>query len=174
MFDNFRFPKFTMMWRMTVGYLFAAVAFVLCGLIEAYVLERCVIDSTLPQTDPYFQKCALQSIDNTIWIIPYFFVTCAEVLVSISGLNFMYQEVGARTKSSASALWLVTVSIGSLIARTMYLRLNPGIEVTAENVVTYVWFYYYCAAVLVLASFCQMIIARWYTPKKDREDSKLA
>lgn len=155
-----------------MGYLFAAAAFVICGLIESYVLERCSIDTSLPQTDPYFRKCAFKSIDNTIWVIPYFFVTCAEVLVSISGLNFVYEEVGKRTKSSASALWLVTVSVGSVIARTMYLNLNPGIKVTDINKLTFVGFYNWCAGVLVFASFWQMAIARWYIPKKDRDESK--
>ncbi len=172
--NRVRFPKFTLKWRLVVGYAFAAIAFGICGLIEAYVLERCSIDKSLKTDDYYFQKCAYPALDNTIWIIPYFFLTCGEVLVSISGLNLVYEEVGKRTKSSSTALWLLTSSAGSLIAKQLYEFLSPGLTVDDEHKVTYVGFYYTCAGVIAAALLIQGVISYFYTLKKDRLDSKLA
>ena len=47
-------------------------------------------------------------------LLPYFLLTCGEILFSISGLNLAYQEVGKLTKASATSLWLFTVAIGNL------------------------------------------------------------
>lgn len=162
------FPKFTLKWRMVVGYLFAAAAFVVCGLIDGYVLANCSVDLTLPKADDFYQICTVKNLDNMIFSIPIFLVTIAEVLVSISGLNFMYDEVGPRTKSSASALWLATSGVGSLLANVLQTNLSPGVKADAKHVVSYDHFYYICAGVLVGGGIVQYLLAVWYVPKKDR------
>ena len=78
---------------MVVGYLFAAAAFAVCGLIDGYVLANCSVDLSLPKSSDFYQICTVRNLDNLIYAIPIFLVTIAEVLVSISGLNFMYEEV---------------------------------------------------------------------------------
>jgi dipeptide/tripeptide permease len=169
-----RFPKFTLLYRMTLGYFFAAAAFVVCGLIDSYVSSRCAVNASLDVDDYYAGKCAYTQLDNTIWILPYILITCGEVLVSISGLNFVYEEVGKRTKSSSTALWLLTSSAGSLIASQLTKRLNPVLFATEGKPITFPMFYYICAGIILAAAVPQFIIARLYTLKRDRADGKLA
>jgi dipeptide/tripeptide permease len=169
-----RFPKLNLLKRMTIGYLFAAAAFVVCGLIDQYVAARCQIDPNLPIDDYYFGKCAYKELDNLIWIVPYFLITCGEVFVSISGLNFVYEEVGKRTKSSSTALWLLTSSAGSMIASQLTKALNPVLFATEKSKITFPMFYYICAGIILAATIPQFIIARYYVTKRDRPDGKLA
>jgi dipeptide/tripeptide permease len=166
--------KFGLMQRICLGYAFAGLSFLACAWIEDFVTKRCVIDKSLPPDDYYFGKCAYQELDNTIWIIPYFLITTGEILVSISGLNFVYQEVGKRTKSSSTALWLLTSCVGSLIAAQLTKNLSPALVVTETNPVTFVQFYYICAGIIFAAIVPQVIITYFYTYKADRHDSMLA
>lgn len=156
---------------MCIGYLFAVIAFVISGLIESYVADRCEIDTSLKQGSYYYQICAYPALDNTIWIIPYFFITCGEVCISISGLNFVYEEVGRRTKSSSTALWLLTSSLGSYITSRLYKKLSPALETDEKHLVTFVQFYYICAGIIALTIIPQAIITYYYVPKKNRASS---
>ncbi|KAJ3269329.1 hypothetical protein HDV01_001573 [Terramyces sp. JEL0728] len=158
--------KYGLLHRMCVGYLFAAVSFIACALIENYVEDRCTIDKTLQKNDYYFGKCAYPQLDNLIWAIPYFLITCGEVLVSISGLNFMYEEVGKRTKSSSLALWLLTSSLGSFIAGRLLKIVDPTLKSEGGN--SYVYFYYLCAGIIMGAFVLQCILAWFYVPKAQR------
>jgi dipeptide/tripeptide permease len=164
--------KFNLLQRVCLGYFFAAASFVLCALIEDHVTVRCKIDNTLATDDYYFGKCAYPELDNMIWFFPYFLITIAEVLVSISGINFVYQEVGKRTKSSSTSMWLLTSCIGSLIAAQLTKRLSPAQIITDDHPVTYVQFYYICAGIIAAAIIPQGIITYFYTYKVDRHDSK--
>jgi len=50
------------------------------------------------------------------WIIPqYVVITCAEILVSITGLEFSYSQAPPSMKSVISAVWLFTVALGNVI-----------------------------------------------------------
>lgn len=53
---------------------------------------------------------------SILWQIPmYFVLTCGEVMVSITGLEFAYTEAPASMKSVCQAAWLLTVAIGNVI-----------------------------------------------------------
>lgn len=174
-FNNYIYPyipkKYGLLHRMCVGYLFAAASFVACALIENYVEDRCTINSSLTKNDYYFGKCAYPQIDNMIWAIPYFLITTGEVLVSISGLNFMYEEVGKRTKSSSLALWLLTSSIGSFIASRLLKAVNPVLKSESGN--SYVYFYYLCAVIIMCAFVLQCFLTWWYVPKAMRKEQEV-
>lgn len=53
----------------------------------------------------------------SVWwqILAYFILTVAEILVSITGLEYAYTHSPANLKSVMTALWLLTVSIGNLM-----------------------------------------------------------
>ncbi len=153
---------------MTAGYIFSAIAFVICAFIDKYVIANCVPDPS------DLGICKYEAIDNTIWIVPYIFITIGEVLISISGFNFMYEEVGKRTKSCASAIWLLGTSIGSLCAATLCGFLKPGVSVNSKNgnLVDSFQFYIICACIIFFAAIPQAVIANKYVPKAERISKK--
>jgi POT family proton-dependent oligopeptide transporter len=85
--------KTTPLRRITVGMLIAALSFV----AVAFLQER--IDA--------------QS-EGTVWfawqIIPYLLITVAEVMVSITGLEFAYTQAPKRMKSIIMGFWMLTVA----------------------------------------------------------------
>jgi dipeptide/tripeptide permease len=111
---------------MFAGFICMALASVSAGLIDRMVDTGCTINESLTIEDKLFRVCANLSIDNSIFFIPVFLLTLGEVLINISGLNFTYVEVGKRTKSFASALWLLTSCIGAQISAQLIPALGYG------------------------------------------------
>ncbi|HET8708212.1 MAG TPA: MFS transporter, partial [Pseudomonadales bacterium] len=56
-------------------------------------------------------------LSPSVWwqILAYFLLTVAEILVSITGLEYAYTHSPPNLKSLMTALWLLTVSIGNLM-----------------------------------------------------------
>lgn len=53
---------------------------------------------------------------NVMWqFFPYLVITMAEVMVSITGLEFAYTQAPRSMKSSVMSIWLLTVFFGNLI-----------------------------------------------------------
>lgn len=53
---------------------------------------------------------------HMLWLLPqYIIVTAAEIMFSITGLEFSFTQAPVRMKSLLSACWLLTVSFGNLI-----------------------------------------------------------
>ena len=53
---------------------------------------------------------------HALWqVLQYFVMTMAEVLVSITGLEFAYTQAPRRMKSTIMGLWLLFISVGDLI-----------------------------------------------------------
>jgi POT family proton-dependent oligopeptide transporter len=83
--------------KMTAGMFLTALAFVL-----AAVLQRRV------QADPGHV--------SVLWQVPqYLVVTAAEVLVSVTGLEFAYTQAPRTMKSTIMGFWLLCVTIGNLL-----------------------------------------------------------
>lgn len=114
-FANFIYPmidkrfKFGLLRRMVVGMILCGLAFIIAGLIQRRVTKNCVWEGEGEDA-----ICMDYSTHTAIFIIPYFVMTTGEILFSISGLNFTYQEVGKRTKSSCAALWLLGTALGNI------------------------------------------------------------
>ena len=85
--------------RMTVGLYLAAVAFGVSGILELFI-----------QSNP------VGSIHMFCQIPQIFLITVAEILLSITGLEFAYKQAPSSMKSIIQAFWLLTVAGGNLIA----------------------------------------------------------
>lgn len=88
--------KTTPIRRMTWGMFVAAVSFALVGFIQM----------------------ALDGGDkiNVMWqFFPYLVITMAEVMISITGLEFAYTQAPRSMKSTIMSIWLLTVFFGNLI-----------------------------------------------------------
>ena len=53
---------------------------------------------------------------SVLWqIIPFLVITMAEVMVSITGLQFAYTQAPRSMKSTIMSMWLLTVFFGNII-----------------------------------------------------------
>lgn len=53
---------------------------------------------------------------NVLWqVIPYLVITMAEVMISITGLEFAYTQAPRSMKSTIMSMWLLTVFFGNMI-----------------------------------------------------------
>lgn len=81
--------------RMGAGIAFSGIAWVIIGLMQL------MIDGGEP-------------LSVTWQILPYLFITFAEVLVSTTGLEFAYSQAPAAMKSAIMACWSLSVTLGNL------------------------------------------------------------
>jgi POT family proton-dependent oligopeptide transporter len=89
--------KTTPIRRMTWGMFVGAASFALVGALQMWM------DNS---TDKI----------NVMWqFFPYLVITMAEVMVSITGLEFAYTQAPRSMKSSIMSIWLLTVFFGNLI-----------------------------------------------------------
>jgi POT family proton-dependent oligopeptide transporter len=90
--------KMTPLRRITVGMFIASSAFVSVALVQTWI-------------------DALGA--DRVWVawqvLPYLLITLAEVLVSITGLEFAYTQAPRRMKSTVMGFWLLTVSLGNAL-----------------------------------------------------------
>jgi POT family proton-dependent oligopeptide transporter len=90
--------EFKPLQKMTVGMFLAAAAFA-----AAAVLQEAI-------------EAAGPGVIHGLWqIVPYFIMTVAEVLVSITGLEFAYTQAPRAMKSTIMGFWLLCVTLGNLL-----------------------------------------------------------
>jgi POT family proton-dependent oligopeptide transporter len=84
--------------KMTVGMFLAAAAFVAAALLQEAI-----------------QTAATGSVHALWQIVQYFIMTVAEVLVSVTGLEFAYTQAPRAMKSTIMSFWLLCVTLGNLL-----------------------------------------------------------
>ena len=86
--------------RMTIGMFFTAIAFA-CAAILQFKIEGAAVSG---------EKI------HVLWqVVQYFIITTAEVLVSITGLEFAYTQAPRRMKSTIMGFWLLGVTFGNVL-----------------------------------------------------------
>ncbi|XP_010170556.2 solute carrier family 15 member 1-like, partial [Antrostomus carolinensis] len=112
---------------------------------------------------------------NTVhmaWQIPqYFILTCAEVVFSVTGLEFSYSQAPSSMKAVLQAGWLLTVAVGNIIVLIV-----AGASKLSEQWAEYVLF----AALLLAVCIIFAVMAYFYTyidpneieAQLDEEDKK--
>lgn len=124
--------------KMTVGGLFAAIAFVLTAFVQ-WKIENSPEKSV-----------------SIFWQVPqYVVMTMAEILFSIPGLTFSYENAPNRMKSVVQSFWLLTVSFGDVII------IGIGNIHFASRVYDFLLF----AGIMILDMFLFMYIAHRYQSK---------
>ncbi|NXK06627.1 S15A1 protein, partial [Herpetotheres cachinnans] len=95
---------------------------------------------------------------NTVhmaWQIPqYFILTCAEVVFSVTGLEFSYAQAPSNMKAVLQAGWLLTVAVGNIIVLIV-----AGASKLSEQWAEYVLF----AALLLVVCIIFAVMAYFYT-----------
>jgi len=121
--------------RMTVGMFMASAAFVAVAILQQ----------------------VMDSMDGTKvhvgWqLIPYIIITLAEVMISITGLEFAYTQAPKRMKSVIMGFWLLNVSIGNFLVvfLTRFKALPPA------------WFFWIFAGLMAVAAALFGLRAAFY------------
>lgn len=91
--------------------------------------------------------------------IAYLILTAAEVMVSITGLEFSYTQAPNSMKSFVMGLWLLSVSLGNFVAGFVNsLIQNPAIKPLLEGSY-YFWFF---AGLMLLTAIIFVFYSRTY------------
>lgn len=148
--------------RMIAGMVFVALAFISTGLIQFFIDQNksVLIFDEKAGIDICDQTRAQECVHGAWQIIPYILLTIGEILFSISGLNFTYEEVGKRMKASSASLWLLMVSLGNVL---------DVILVPALAALGFQYFFYLCAGIVLAATMIYVFIRFKYVYREDRE-----
>ncbi|NXM90551.1 S15A1 protein, partial [Oenanthe oenanthe] len=121
------------------------------GSVYTISLDYCVSNQL---SITYFEDIAPNTV-HMAWQIPqYFLLTCAEVLFSVTGLEFSYSQAPSNMKSVLQAGWLLTVAVGNIIVLIV-----AGASTIDKQWAEYVLF----AALLLVVCFIFSIMASFYT-----------
>ncbi|UJR26670.1 hypothetical protein I4U23_007987 [Adineta vaga] len=105
---------------------------------------------------------------HILWqTVQYALMTCAEILVSITGLIFAYSQAPKRYKSVIMSAWLLTTAIGDLIV-----VLVAEVRLIRNQAMEFVFF----AVLMAFATFIFGVLAiqyKHYQPRNDSEDQQL-
>lgn len=93
--------------------------------------------------------------------VAYVFLTAAEVMVSITGLEFYYTQSPRKMKSLVMALFMCSLSMGNLITAVVT-KLNEG---HGTPYLTPVQYDYFFAGLMALASVAFIFVARNFKTK---------
>ena len=104
--------------KMSIGMFVASLAFVTVAMIQFWVDVS---------HDFYLAEVAKKSVSEVIeakvsvlWqILPYLLMTQAEVMVSITGLEFAYTQAPTKMKSTIMGFWLLSVSLGNKLTAVL-------------------------------------------------------
>ncbi|XP_063674191.1 peptide transporter family 1-like isoform X2 [Bolinopsis microptera] len=103
--------------RIVVGMFFAAIAFIVCGFVEL-AMEKRVSSWNIVHPDDIR---ILSTMDkehqlHVLTMIPQIFlITCAEILCSITVIEFAYAYAPPSMKSVCQSMMLITSSFGNLV-----------------------------------------------------------
>jgi dipeptide/tripeptide permease len=123
--------------RMVVGMCFTVLAFLSCSWVDYQIYN----------SPPHTVSILYQ-------IPQYVLVTIAEVLISISGLEYIYLHSPAPFRSTMAGFWGVTVAVGDLIAVVMFATIG-------EKWTTY-RLSLFCAGLMFLDMIVFFIFKCWY------------
>lgn len=130
--------KMTALRRMTAGMLVASFSFVAVAFIQA------AVDREGPGKV------------NILWqTVPYVIITIAEVLVSVTGLEFAYSQAPKRMKSTIMGFWLLTVAMGNLLVSLLA-------EFGKLPLIQFFWLF---AGLMLVAGFVFGLRAHYYVER---------
>lgn len=170
LFEKFVYPaieragfRFTSLRRIGAGMVGCALCFVVAALVQLPIEATCCAKASnanlalmQKNRNALVDGCALRTCVSMFWQVPqYVVLTAAEVMLSISGLEFAYSEAPPSLKSLVSSAWLLTVAVGNLlvvvVAEARFVRSAAG--------------EYLCFAAFVLCTFAVYLwLARRYVP----------
>ncbi|MBN1816427.1 MAG: MFS transporter [Sedimentisphaerales bacterium] len=155
LFNLLLYPLVNKVWPMTplrkigVGLFLAAGSFVICAWVEKWISA---------------------GEQPTIWwqVLAYAIITAAEILVSITCLEFSYTQAPKRMKSFIMSVFLLSISVGNAFAATVNTAIrNP--DGTAKLAgASYYWFFVFF---MLAAAILFIPVAFFYKEKTYTQDA---
>jgi POT family proton-dependent oligopeptide transporter len=111
---------------------------------------------------------------HIIWqMVAYIFITMAEVMVSITTLEFSYTQAPRRMKSFIMAVYMLSVSLGNLFVAVVNGVIQRPDGTTRLEGATYYWFFTgtMLATACVFLVFMQFYRGRTYIQGEDEHPS---
>jgi POT family proton-dependent oligopeptide transporter len=122
--------------KMTVGMFLAGAAFAASAVLQEAI------------------QAAGDGAVHGLWqMIPYFIMTVAEVLVSITGLEFAYTQAPRAMKSTIMSFWLLCVTMGNLLVAFL---------APLQKTISLSHFFWLFAALMACAATIFLFLALFY------------
>ena len=112
---NIRFDEFR---RIGVGILLSVASFLVAAFVQSLIPD----DPTRTGPSLFLQ------------LPQYFLISVAEILISITGLEFAYTQSPPALKSLITAVWLITTGAGNLLAGILWDALGNRMTIVALNI----------------------------------------
>ncbi len=125
--------RLTPLRKMATGMVLAGFSFVVVGVLQTAIDSGWTV--------------------SVMWqMIPYLILTCAEIMISITGLEFAYTQAPKSMKSTIMSFWLLTVFVGNLLDAT----------IAELNVFQGAMYFYFFAGLMFLVSIIFICSAARY------------
>jgi POT family proton-dependent oligopeptide transporter len=94
-------------------------------------------------------------------LLAYLLLTCGEVMVSITGLEFAYTQAPLRMKSFVMSLFMLSIAAGNLFTSAINFLIETGTLGTLDGA-AYYWFF---TALMAGAALLFLLVVRFYREK---------
>ena len=101
----------------------------------------------------------------------YVFLTAAEILVSITALEFAYTQAPKKMKSLIQSIYLLSISLGNIIAAVVNMAISNPDGTSKLPGASYYWFF---AIAMTVTTLLFIPIARWYRQREYIQDEATA
>ena len=143
--------------RMASGMILAIISFIMAAFLQFSIESRGTFKPD--PTDPATTICTSGCVHVLAQLPQYFVITCGEIMVSITGLEFAYSQAPASMKSVCQAAWLLSVALGNLVVMFVN-EIDIAKRIFATHVM--VWNFLLWALILALGTIGFFFIARRY------------
>jgi len=140
-----RVLDFTPLRRILVGFVLATAAFAISGVAQGLVDAE---SARLAAAGAGPEAARWPSVG---WqLAAYVVITAAEILVSITCLEFSYTQAPTQMKSLVMSLYLLSVSLGNLFTAAVNMATRDAAGHSTLTGASYYWFFTGCMAVATL------------------------
>ena len=134
--------------KIAIGMFVIALAFVITGLIET--------------------KITAGAKPSILWLLlAYVFLTAAEVMVSITGLEFSYTQAPKKMKSFIMSIFLLSTSLGNIFTALVNAFIQNPDGTSKLAGANYFWFF---AILMAATAIVFIFVANTYKPKSYIQD----
>lgn len=156
LFSYFVYPKVNKFWPLTPLRKISVGLYITAGSFAMIAIAQHLIDAG-----------GTPSI--MLQFFAYMILTIAEIMVSITGLEFSYTQAPNTMKSFIMGLWLLSVSLGNLIAALVNQFVSSLKDASGGFTALYFWFF---VGLMLFTAICFTFVALRYKEESYIQDRK--
>ncbi len=156
LFSYFIYPKVNKFWPLTPLRKISVGLYITAGSFAMIAIAQHLIDAG-----------GTPSI--MLQFFAYMILTIAEIMVSITGLEFSYTQAPNTMKSFIMGLWLLSVSLGNLIAALVNQFVSSLKDASGGFTALYFWFF---VGLMLFTAICFTFVALRYKEESYIQDRK--